>query len=906
VRKGAVLIGAKLGPYEVVAKLGEGGMGEVWRARDSQLGRDVALKVLPEGFTSDPERLQRFEREARLLAQLNHPNIAQIYGMEASGETRALVMELVEGPTLAERQEHASLSFSESLSFALQIAQALEEAHEKGIVHRDLKPQNIKASREGRIKVLDFGLAKAMDPVGSASGGSGSASQLAQSPTLTIGATMQGVILGTAAYMAPEQAKGMLVDKRADIWAFGVVLYEMLAGARLFAGDSVTDTLADVLRREVDFGALPPATPPAIRRLLRRCLERNPKNRLHDIADARIVLEEVARGESEPAGPAPEPAREARASRLPWLVAAASAVLAVAAIVVATRGGGAPSGPPRPRTLMGISVPHEHFLIRAELPLLDLAPDGRSLFFAVESGEGARVYRRTLDRLEARAVEGTEGGEAPVVSTDGRWLAFFANGLLRKVPVEGGGATTVAEARAPRGACWLPDGSLVFSPMFNSGLFRVAASGGRPTPVTQLDATRGERTHRFPQALPGGEAVLFTVGSIDSPGDYDDATIEAVRIATGERKVVLRGARMARYAAGYLVFQRESTLLAVAFDPARLETRGEPFVALESVAGEVSSGAGFFAVASDGTIAAAPESAIQRERTLVRVDREGRESELPVAPAEFNQPRFSPDGRRLAVAIGSGSAADDDLYLVDLDDGRLQRITFGQGHGAPAWSLDGRSVLFSNGRRGETGLYLRNADGSGAEKLLLSAGGTTLADGWHPDGRRLAITDTERTLDVLLLEADGTGRTEPLFASNAAAEYGPSFSPDGQWIAYVTTETGADEVFVESFPPGRGKWQISSGGGLGVVWSRDGRSIFYLSGDTIYEVEVETAGSFRAGVPRPLFRGPYELRTPPRRNFDVGPDGSFVFVKRKYLASAPRELVLLEGWQAADPARGAR
>jgi hypothetical protein len=901
---GEPMIGTRLGPYEITAKLGEGGMGEVWRATDSKLKREVAIKVLPAAFTADPERLQRFEREAQLLAQLHHPHIASIFGLEESDGVQGLVMELVEGEDLAARIARGPLPLEEALPIAQQIAQALEAAHERGIVHRDLKPQNVKLTADGTVKVLDFGLAKAMDAVGgSASAELARSPTIMNSPTLTAAGTQLGVILGTAAYMAPEQARGGVVDKRADVWAFGVVLHEMLTGRSLFAGPTVSDTLAGVLKTEIDWRALPAATTPAIRTLLRRCLERNPKNRLHDIADARIVIEEVLRGDAEAgamATPGPAPAR--RFALLPWAITALAVALAA---VIGLRGGARPPAAPRPLTTFGVLVPHQQFLTRSQSPLLDLSADGRTLLFVAEGDRRPMIFRRSFDRMAVHSVDGTEGAEQPLLSPDGRWIAFFAGGMLRKVPVEGGAAVALAEARAPRGASWAPDGSIVYSPVFNSALFRLGSTGGTPSAVTELDTAKGERSHRWPQVLPDGRTVLFTVGLVTSPGDYDGAQIEALRLDSGERRVVLRGARMARYSAtGYLVYQRGAMLLAVRFDPQRLETLGEPFTFQDGVGGDTSSGAGYFAVSAAGTVAVVPEAAIPSDRVLVLVDHAGRETELAAPPAAFNQPSFSPDGRRIAFAIGGGSAGDDDVYVFELATARLQRLTFGLGHGLPAWSADGERLVYTNGRSGETGMFTKRADGSGEEVQIYKTPGVNLANGWLADGR-LVITDAGGTFDIRVLDPS-SGTVSPLFASPTAAEYGASISADGRYIAYTSTETGTDEIFVETYPPGRGKWQVSSAGGQSPVWSRDGREIYFIAGESLMAVPIETREVFRAGVPRQLFAGRYDLGTPPGRTYDVGPDGRFVLIKRTFVASAPRELLVIDGWTAADPAAAPR
>jgi serine/threonine-protein kinase len=884
--------GTKLGPYEISGPLGEGGMGEVYRATDTKLRREVAIKVLPDAFTQDTERLARFEREALVLAQLHHPHIASIFGLEDSSGVRALVMELVEGPTLADRLKDGPLAIDEALTIARQIAEALEEAHEKGIVHRDLKPQNVKAPVEGKVKVLDFGLAKAMDQA-SAPGGSdlSRSPTLVNSPTLTsANATQLGVILGTAAYMAPEQARGGMIDRRADIWAFGVLLYEMLTGVSPFAAETVSDTLAGVLKTEIDFSKLPVRAPMAVRQLLRRCLERNPKNRLRDIGDARLTLQDLtAHHEDMPAVVSRVPAW------VPWAIAA----VAVAAAIALARPGGPPlARAPRPPTAFGVLVPHEHFLPRTDQPLIDLSADGRTLLFTAEGKERRRVFRRMLDRLEVTPIAGTEGAVEPRLSPDGRWVAFFADGALRKVPIEGGTAITLADASASRGVAWTPDGSLVFSPRYNSGLLRVSPSGGSPVEITQLDEARDERSHRWPQALPDGRTVIFTVGLRSSPGDYDGARIDAVRLSDSERTTILEGARMARYtAAGYLVYQTRASLMAVPFDPERLEVTGTAITVHERVGGDSSSGAGFFAVSDAGVVALAPEDAILSERVLVLVDRQGQETEMALPAAAFNAPRYSPDGKTIAVAIGSGASADDDIYLIDLAAMRMRRLTFGMGHGRPLWSRDGRSITYTKGRSGAVGYASRAADGSGGEVQLAPTANMGFAEAWLPDGKRMVVTDASASIDIKVLEADH--RTfSPLIAKPGAAEYAPAVSPDDRYIAYTSTESGTDEVFVETFPAGGGRWQVSTGGGASPVWSRDGGELFFLNGDSVMAVDVDIRDVFRSATPRALFSGAYDLRTPPSRNYDVGPDGTFVLVKRKFQEGAPRQLVLLDGWEA--------
>ncbi len=895
--------GVRLGSFEIASAIGAGGMGEVYRAKDAKLGRDVAIKVLPPAFALDPERLARFEREARLLASLNHPNIAHIYGFESAtlpdGSTaNFLAMELVAGEDLSERLKNGAIPVDEAIAIARQIAEGLEEAHEKGIVHRDLKPANIKLTPDGRVKILDFGLAKAYD----ADSTGGSAPEISHSPTMTRQGTEAGMILGTAPYMSPEQARGKTLDKRADIWAFGVVLFEMLTGARLFAGDTVSDVLAAVLRAEVDWKALPKDLPPELGRLLGRCLERDPKNRLHDIADARITIDEVLRGGPGlfPATAVIGPAHGGR-TLLPWAVAALAIVIAIG---LGLRSARAPGAAARPLTAFGVLAPPEHVLTKSQLPILDLSRDGRTLVFVAEGKESAAIFRRTFDRMALTRIDGTEGAENPVLSPDGRYVAFFAAGKLRKISVEGGTSVVMADATAPRGLTWSPDGSLIFSPLYTGGIFRVSASGGEPVPLTRVDPAKGERSHRWGQVLPDGRTLIFTVGNAESPGEYDASNVEAQRLDTGERRTILKGARMARYtASGYLLFQRGQTLLAIRFDPGRLQVSGEPFTIQEGVGGDQSSGSGYFSVSDQGAVALVPESAIPKTRALVLVDQAGRETPIETPPASFFHPRFSPDGRQIAVAIGGGSAGDDDIYTFDLATKRLQRLTFGQGHGFPLWSPDGKRILFTNGRSGETGIGMKAADGTGEDIVLLKSREFHLSDSWHPDGRRLAVTDATRSIDIGILDTAPGGQMTPLFASPTAGESAAAFSPNGRYIAYQTTETGTDEVVVETFPPGGGKWQISTTGGLMPAWSRDGRTLYFATGSSVMAVDVDTRGVFRPGAPRRLFSGPYELRVLIQLNYDIAPDGRFVMVKRQLGSQTQGEIVVLDGWNSMDVPR---
>jgi Tol biopolymer transport system component len=859
-----VAIGTRLGPYEITAKLGEGGMGEVYRAHDTKLKRDVAIKVLPAAFTEDKERLARFEREAQLLAQLHHPNIASIFGMEESDGTRALVMELVEGLTLAERLESGSLPFHESLSASLQIAQALEEAHEKGIVHRDLKPQNIKASLDGKVKVLDFGLAKAMDP---AAGSAVSAADLARSPTLmqspTLTAahgTQMGVILGTAAYMSPEQARGAAVDKRADIWAFGVVLYEMLAGRSLFAGDTVTDTLAGVLKTEIDFAKLPESTPPAIRRLLRRCLERNPKNRLHDIADARIVLDELASGRADDgvAGGATlsRTAPESFAARwLPWTLAAVASAVALAFALPARR---EPQIAPPQLLRFEIARPESSSPTNRGR-FFELSPDGRHLAI-VEAGE---LWVRPLDAVSARRIEGIEDATYPFWSPDSAWIGFFAGGEMRKVARDGGRAQRICAAPDGRGGTWSPDGTIVFSDRLgNRGLSRVSAQGGPPAPATQVPAEATNDAQRYPQFLPDGKSFLFLhlAPSPDREGIYvgslDGGPSERV-LAGPDQAIFARGSRGA---SGFLVHRREHTLLAQPFDPASRKTVGDAIPVAEGVGIGANTGSGAFTLSSSGLLAFGGDEALSSQ--LAWVGRAGEPGETlnssGGAMGEILGVSLARGGRRVAFGLGNPP----DVFVQSLPNGEPSRFTFGPAPGwtYPIWSPDGDEIVYATQDFAGLPRYeLRRhrADRSGGEETLLTAQSALYPWDWSPDGGTLLYDVDDGELSLLPLAGD---RQPTVLLTAPGKQAYAQFSPDGRLVAYASDEQGQFEIYVATMPPSGARWQISSGGGSMPRWRRDGRELFYRASDGSLMAVALGAGSGAAaiderGAPRALFRG---------------------------------------------------
>jgi serine/threonine-protein kinase len=886
--------------YRLAEKIGEGGMGVVWRARDTSLDRDVALKVLPEALADDPERLARLEREARLLASVNHPGIAGVYGLHEAESTRFIALELVPGEDLSQRLARGALPLEEAARIARRIAAALTAAHDQGVIHRDLKPSNVKVTPDGDVKILDFGLAKAFggDEERADAGGSPS-----MSPTLTAQATLAGMIMGTAAYMSPEQARGQAVDRRADTWAFGVMLYEMLAGGSAFAAPTITDTLAAVLRGEPDWDAMPPEVSPAVRRVLERCLEKDPRRRLRDVGDVALLLDDAL---AAPTGTDPDagvqrPATQRWREPAAWLLAAAATIVAVTLWTGGTR---ERSGTvPAAMTRFALQLDEAHRLTFVDRPILALSRDGRQIAFIAVDPESREdmVHVRVLDDDEIRRVPGTEGATVPFFSPDGSRVGFFVGGWIKTVPIAGGTPVSVVHAPNLRGAAWLPDDTIVYSGGYGAGLSQIPATGGSPAIRTEIDAGRGERTHRWIDVHPDGETVVFTIGYANSPNNYDGASIAVHAPGDEHARIVIENAHMARFAgANSLVFMRKGTLYRVGYDPARQQVVGEERPVLSGVGGDPSSGVGFWDLARNGTLVYVEGAVTSADARLTLVDRAGELERLPIEPSGYHHPRFSRDGKHIAFTNGEGMfGAAGDVWICELESGLLNRLTFDERSLYPLWNPDGKHVTFS--RHGEgAGLYVKAADGSGNTELLTATQSSdALAGDWSPDGRTLAYLRIDRSTDIMLLERGGEPR---LFQPDASA---PAFSPDGKLLAYQSPAAGNARLFVREVD-GEGKWQVAADGAGYPRWSRDGKQLFYLvSGERerpLRVIDVDLASGFRSGPPRTILAETSQLfttSTAPLMNWDAAPDGSrFVFVELSRAPDAAGRIEVVLGWTA--------
>jgi len=873
--------GTRLGAYEVTAQIGEGGMGVVYRATDTNLGRPVALKVLPPLFSQDPDRLARFEREAKTLAALNHPNIAHIYGLEKTGGMPALVMELVEGPTLADRLTKGAIPLDEALAIAKQITEGLEAAHDHGIVHRDLKPANVKVRDDGTVKILDFGLAKALEPV------SGVRPEVTSSPTITTPAMSQlGMLIGTAAYMSPEQAKGKPADKRSDVWAFGVVLYEMLTGRQAFSGEAVTEVLGHVLTSDLDWSRLPANTPPSIWRLLQRALQKDPRQRLGDIRDARLEIDDARTVSIEP-----KTSTSAKGARLAWS-ACAAAILAAAALAVPSVRHLRETRPSEMR--LEINTPSTpaplHFAI---------SHDGRYVAF-VASGDGPqRLWLRALDKTDARPIPGTEGAEYPFWSRDSRSIGFFASGKLLRVDLDGGQPQAVADAPQGRSGAWNADGTILFAPAATSGLFRVSASGGEPVAMTTMDVVG---SHRYPQFLPDDRRFLFYVQS----GSPDVAGIYLASLDAGTPKRLTA----ADTAGGFLppnriVYVRQGALVARPIDIARGEWTGDPVVLVDRVGYDPTFNLGGFSIADDGRIAYRATAGRQQ---LTWFDRTGKSVGVAGEPDNTSPlyPELSPDGRRIALTRTQQN--NPDIWLMDVVRGSLTRVTFDPAiDNSVVWSPDGTKIVFASSRNSKGNLYnlyIAPASGVGEQKLLLETQRFKIPQDWSRDGKFLLYFEAEDSKtgrDLWALDMTQKDATPRVVVSTPFEESLAQFSPDGRWIAYQTNESGRFEIVVRGFPdPSGGSQHVSTNGGIEPRWRADGRELYFIAPDgKLMAAGVSVSGSnLETGTPVPLFQtriagGVASLFRP---QYAVSRDGRFL-INQLADESAATPITLILNWQ---------
>lgn len=889
--------GTKLGPYEIKSSLGAGGMGEVYLADDSRLGRSVAIKILPERFSRDAERMARFDREAKVLASLNHPNIAAIYGVEEANGVRALVMEWVGGQTLAECIQQGSMPVDEALTIAKQVAEALEYAHERNIIHRDLKPANAKITPDSAAKVLDFGLAKALE-------GDVAITDISNSPTLSLAATQAGVLLGTAAYMSPEQARGKKVDRRTDIWAFGAVLYEMLTRKQAFAGETISDTLAAVIRAEPDWSVIPQDVSRSIVQLLRRCLTKDPNQRLRDIGEARIALERVLAGTAEDSPMSThvtaQPAARWR-SGLPWVIAATGVILAAVAL----------SSPfwrakrDAPKNVMQLSVALPENLAGVFDPNpgcpFAISPDGSQIVFVGGVSGKTQLYLRPMDKQAATPVAGTENATEPFFSPDGQSIGFFSQGKMRKVSLHGGPGVVLADAPVPHGAYWTSADNIIYSPNFGSGLMLVPSGGGTVEILTRPNGKSQEISHRWPQVLPGGKYVLFTI-QMGTQATYDDAEIALLSLETKQWHTLFKGGSYARYVpSAHIVYAHGGSLMAVPFDLARMELHGAAVPVQEGVVTTfLTSGGAEYDVTPDGLLVFVPGSARPPMRSLVLLDRSGVAKTLSPPPRVYSAPRLSPDGKQLAVQVNDSDGTS--IWIYDFARDTMTRLTFGPGNRtAPVWTADGRKIIYATrATTASPSFRSKMADGSGKEDVLSTKefeDPGALPFALSPDGRTLLFGSNSSSFagrqSVHTFALDGSEKVQP-FLQSSSNFTSPHFSPDGHWVAYMSDESGRREICVQPFPGPGGKWLLSTEGGEYPRWAGNGRELFFVSGERLMSVALETQPVFKAASPRPVIQTTGYLGA---GNYDVMPDAQhFLMIRQNDSGISPKELNVVLNW----------
>ncbi len=861
----AILAGTRLGPYEILAPLGAGGMGEVYRARDTRLGRSVAIKVLPPHLSSSAELRERFEREAKTISQISHPHICALYDVNREGETEYLVMELLEGETLAARLARGALPLEQALRYGVEIADSLDIAHRQGIVHRDLKPANVMLTKSG-VKLLDFGLAKALQP-------DGPIESFTSVPT-EAHVTREGTILGTLPYMAPEQLEGKKADPRTDIFAFGATLYEMATGKKAFEGPSQASLISAILRDEPrPISQVQPMMPPGLDRVVKTCLAKDPEDRWQSARDVATELKWIADGGSQAGVPASVVARRGIRERLAWAAAAAATLAALAVVLV----------PARPREALRMVqssiLPPEKSSFVFDLGPMALSPDGRRLAFLAPTAEGKNLlWVRPLNGMAAQPLAGTEGAGYPFWSPDSRFLGFFAGGKLKKIDASGGPPQVLCDAQSGRGGTWNRDGVILFSPSLRDALQRVSSAGGSPAPATEFDASKQEYSHRFPFFLPDGRHFLYLAQAM-RVGQIVGEDVCIGSLESKERRSLFRANSNPVFApaapgaaSGHILFSRERTLLAQPFDARRMRLSGEAFPVGEQVQYFANFGFGVF-TASDNGILAYQASGAGSMTQVVWLDRSGKQLDVLGPPAEYLRPRLSRDGRRVAIDVGDPQTGRFDIWIYDLARRVPTRFTFEADSVFPIWWPDDSRIVFQSNRKGQSALYQKVSSGTGNEEFLIQEGGLKVPTDLSSDGRFLAyhvIDNKTKTWDLGLYSV--AEKKTFLFLSTPAAEVNGRFSPDGRWIAYQSDESGTVEVYVQPFPGHGGKWQISTAGGTQPVWNRNGKEIFYVSPDNkLMAVDVKAVPGFEAGPPRALFD--VHLKSVNGWKYDISPDG---------------------------------
>jgi serine/threonine-protein kinase len=880
----ALAVGAKLGPYEVVSPLGAGGMGEVYRGRDTRLDRNVAIKILPAHLSDNPEARERFDREARAISSLNHPNICHLYDVGSQDGTSYLVMEYLEGETLADRLRKGPLPLEQFFKVGIEICEGLEKAHRSGVIHRDLKPGNIMLTATG-AKLMDFGLAKALATSTMLSSG---LTVTLSTPAASQPLTAQGTVVGTFQYMSPEQLEGRGSDERSDIFALGSVFYEMLTGRRAFEGKSALSVASAIIEKEPEpISSFKPMTPQTLDRAIRRALAKDPEERWQTARDLALDLKWIAGEGSQASAPRLAQVRGIWRQSLPWGV---TAVLALAAVVLGI--GFVERAPKTPQVMrVNADIGTDAKLYQGYGIWATTSPDGTRLAFVASGSDGKnRIYVRSLDQLPATALSGTEDAENPFFSPDSQWLGFFASGKVKKIAVQGGAPITLCDAPAARGGTWSEDGTIVFTPDLRTPLLKVSSAGGTPQTLTALDQTTGEVTERWPQFLPGGKAVLFT--SATHGGNYEDADVVVYSIATAQRKKLVQGGYFGRYVpTGHLVYMHDGTAFAVPFDLKGLAVAGSPAPILEGVAASPGDAAAQFSFAANGTLMYVPGRSGFQFVSVYWMDREGKLTPLRDVPANYYTPSFSPDGTRLALAINDGKKSD--IWVYDLARETLTRLTFDGNNLSPIWTPDGQRITYVRFEKPGTGdIYWTRADGGGSPLRLTELRGRPFPSSWHPDGKVLLIDQVaagtnQNLYNTFAITVEGNdeqgwkpGQIKP-FLTGSSMQWESSFSPDGHWLAYDSNESGDYEVYVRPFPGPGGKWQVSSSGGRYPKWSRTSKELFYRTADSkimvaSYSVSRE---SFSPGKAQLWSPGQFTERLG-NVNFDLHPDGKrFVVLK---------------------------